>query len=326
MKKNRVISVESTSIYVCEVNSEDYISITDMAKAKDDDSRAADVIKNWLRNRSTIEFLGVWESINNPNFNYVEFDHFRKEAGLHTFVLSVSQWVEKTNAIGICAKSGKYGGTYAHKDIAFEFGSAISPQFKLYLIKEFQRLKEEENNAQNIEWNFRRTLAATNYRVHTDAIKENLIPWGYMKNAPDQLVYASEAELINLALFGITSKQWREKYPEETNECKTLRDCADTNQLIVLSNLESMNAMLLRKGVKDADKRFDILRNEAEQQLISLNKLNKDYASIISPNKKRVIEQQKTHTNTEPIIDPEKSQMPFGDAIKKIANAGKPKE
>lgn len=320
MKKNRCIEVEGKIICVSEINQDDYISLTDMVRGSGDDC----IIYNWMRTKHAVEFLGIWEGLNNPDFKGLEFATLFNEAGKNSFHLTPKKWIDATGAIGICSKSGRKGGTYAHKDIAISFASWVSPSFQIYLIKEFQRLKDEENSIHNIEWNMRRTLAATNYRIHTDAIKEELIPWGYLKNKPDQLVYASEAELINLALFGITSKQWRAKYPEETNECKTLRDCADTNQLIVLSNLESMNAMLLRKGVKESDKRFDILRTEAEHQLISLNKINKDYATIISPNKKRVIEQQALHTNTDPIINPDTSQMPFGDAIKKISRAGKP--
>jgi hypothetical protein len=219
-------------------------------------------------------------------FKLIEFDELKSEAGTNRFTLSPQQWIKKTGAIGLYAKSGRYGGTYAHKDVAFEFAAWISPQFKLYLIKEFQRLKEEQNDKTNTEWNVRRILAATNYRIHTDAIKEGLIPWAYMSNKPDHLVYADEAELLNLALFGITSSQWKKQYPEDAAACKNLRDHADTTQLIVLSNLESMNAMLIRNGIKDAGKRFGILRNEALKQLESLNKITKSRSITGSrPNK-----------------------------------------
>ncbi len=176
MAKNKIITVQNIPITISSQDGSDYICLTDMANAKESDSRAADIIKNWLRNRYTLEFLGTWELMNNPDFKVVEFDHFKMNAGLPSFVLSASEWIEKTNAVGISVKKGKYGGTYAHRDIAFEFGSAISAPFKLYLIKEFQRLKTEENSKLNLDWNLQRTLAKINYRIHTDAIKENLIP------------------------------------------------------------------------------------------------------------------------------------------------------
>ena len=204
MATNKTIEVQLTKVSVTSFNGEDYICITDMAQAKSDSSRAADVIKNWIRTRTTLEFLGTWEKIYNPNFKVVEFDHFKTQAGLPSFVLSPTQWVEKNNAIGIFSKAGRYGGTYAHKDIAFEFGSAISAEFKLYLIKEFQRLKEEENDRLKLEWNLQRTLAKVNYRIHTDAIKENLIPPTLSKDKIN-FVYADEADMLNMALFGMTA-------------------------------------------------------------------------------------------------------------------------
>jgi hypothetical protein len=197
----------------------------------------------------------------------------------------LKEFAQKTNAIGLIAKAGRYGGTYAHKDIAFEFGTWISPSFKLYLIKEFQRLKEMEGNAQNLEWNFRRSLAATNYRIQTDAIKENLIPWGDTSQKIDVYIYAEEAELVNLALFGITSKQWKEKYPQKAAHYKNIRDFIDTNRLIVLSNLESLNAMLIRRGT-DKMERYEILRETAISQLTSLNRMVKDPVTIESPHQK----------------------------------------
>ncbi len=245
ISKNQVIEVQRTSICISNNNGEDYICITDMAKAKTDESRAADVIKNWMRTRTTLEFLGSWEKIYNPNFKVVEFDHFKSQAGLPSFVLSPSQWVDKTNAIGIFSKAGRYGGTYAHKDIAFEFGSAISAEFKLYLIKEFQRLKQEENDRQKLDWNLQRTLAKVNYTIHTDAIKENLIPTK-LNTAQISLIYASEADLLNMALFGITAAEWRKKNPQAQGN---IRDQATLEQLVVLSNLESINAVLIRQGL-----------------------------------------------------------------------------
>ena len=214
MVKNKVITVQNLPITVTTEEQSDYICITDIAAAKSDDSRAADVIKNWMRNRNTLEFLGAWEQIYNTNFKVVEFDHFKQQAGLHTFVLSVSEWIETTNAIGIFVKKGRYGGTYAHKDIAFEFASAISPVFKLYLIKEFQRLKEEENNLQKIEWNAKRFLSKNNYFIQTNAIKHYIIPNCNYKEDLQWLPYAEEADLINVALFGFTAKAWRESTPE----------------------------------------------------------------------------------------------------------------
>ena len=204
------MNVDNTEITVIKQKAEDFISLTDMAKGKNTNSRAADIIKNWLRNRYTIEFIGTWEVINNPDFKVVEFDHFKTQAGLHSFVLSVSEWIEKTNAIGLIVRKGKYGGTYAHKDIAFEFGSAISVPFKLYLIKEFQRLKEQEH--QNLEWTVKRELAKINYRIHTDAIQQHLIP-KQLTNKETAMVYADEADVLNMALFGKTARQWREQNP-----------------------------------------------------------------------------------------------------------------
>lgn len=194
MAKSNTINVQNIPVSITSINGDDFICITDMAQAKSDTSRAADVIKNWIRTRSTLEFLGTWEKIYNPNFKVVEFDHFKTEAGLPSFVLSPTQWVEKTGAIGIFSKAGRYGGTYAHKDIAFEFGSAISAEFKLFLIKEFQRLKTEENDRLNLEWNFQRTLAKVNYKIHTDSIKENLIPQ-ILDKKQTTLLYASEADV-----------------------------------------------------------------------------------------------------------------------------------
>jgi hypothetical protein len=209
MAKYNKIEVQSVAVSISAYNGEDYICITDMAQAKSDASRAADVIKNWIRTRTTLEFLGTWERIYNPGFKVVEFDHFKSQAGLPSFVLSPTQWVEKTNAIGIFSKAGRYGGTYAHKDIAFEFGSAISVEFKLYLIKEFQRLKEDENNRLKLEWNLQRTLAKVNYHIHTDAIKAKLIPEA-ISSQQASMTYASEADLLNVALFGVTAKEWRD--------------------------------------------------------------------------------------------------------------------
>jgi hypothetical protein len=222
MVKNKVIEVQDTSVSVVNHNGEDYICITDMARAKSDHARAADVIKNWIRTRTTLEFLRAWENIYNPNFNVVEFDHFKSQAGLPSFVLSPSQWVEKTQAIGVFSKAGRFGGTYAHKDIAFEFGSAISAEFKLYLIKEFQRLKQEENDRQKLDWNLQRTLAKVNYTIHTDAIKEQLIPAKLNKQQISQ-VYASEADLLTWHFLALLPQTGDSKIRKQREICAIRR-------------------------------------------------------------------------------------------------------
>lgn len=273
MAKNRIITVQNVSVTVSTEEMDDYICITDMAAAKSDNSRAADVIKNWIRSRSTLEFLGTWEQIYNPNFKVVEFDHFKQEAGLHTFTLSVTDWVENTNAVGIYVKRGRYGGTYAHKDIAFEFASAISPVFKLYLIKEFQRLKEEENDLQKLEWDAKRFLSKNNYLIQTDAVKNYLIPVCNYREDLKWLPYAEEADLLNVALFGFTAKAWRDANPELAGK-SNVRDYATINELTVLSNLESHNVQMIREGKGKMD-RFMSLKEIAEYQLRVLNEAEK---------------------------------------------------
>ena len=265
MGKNRVITVQNISVTITQAEMEDYICITDIASAKSDDYRAADVIKNWLRNRNTLEFLGTWETIYNPNFKVVEFDHFKQEAGLHTFVLSVSEWIEKTNAVGLFVKKGRYGGTFAHKDIAFEFASAISPVFKLYLIKEFQRLKEKENNIQKIEWTAKRFLTKNNYLIQTDAIKNYIIPVCNYRDDLKWLTYAEEADLLNVALFGFTAKMWRDSNPELAKN-SNVRDYATIHELTVLSNLETHNAQMIREG-RSKEERFTVLKDIASYQM-----------------------------------------------------------
>lgn len=273
------INVKDSEITIITIANKDYISLTDMANAKESQSRAADIIKNWLRTRYAIEFLSVWEQINNPNFKVVESDHFKMQAGLPSFVLSVSEWVEKTKAIGIIVKKGKYGGTYAHKDIAFEFGSAISVPFKLYLISEFQRLKEEEQK--QLGWSAKRELAKINYHIHTDAIKQNLIP---QELTPQQIaiVYANEADVLNMALFGKTAQQWKNQNPKlKGNQ----RDYATMNQLICLSNLENLNAVLINENRPQADRliklnqiaiqQINILQTVEKRQLLKENKNEK---------------------------------------------------
>lgn len=231
-------------------NNQDYISLTDIAKHKDS-NRTNYIIQNWMRARSTIEFLGLWEKLNNENFNSIDFDAFKNEAGSNSFSLTPQLWIERTNAIGIQSKSGRHGGgTYAHKDIAFEFASWISPEFKLYLIKEFQRLKEEENRKLSIGWDVKRMLAKINYRIHTDAIKEHLIPENLAKFAKD-LVYANEADLLNLALFGLKAQDWENKNVDKTGN---IRDYATVEQLVILANLETLNAEFIRQGLASLDR------------------------------------------------------------------------
>ena len=273
MAKNRIITVQNIPITVSYEDMDDYICITDIAAAKSDNSRAADVIKNWIRSRSTLEFLGTWEQIYKPDFKVVEFDHFKQEAGLHTFTLSVSDWINSTNAIGFYVKKGRYGGTFAHKDIAFEFASAISPVFKLYLIKEFQRLKEKENDLQKLEWNAKRFLSKNNYLIQTDAVKNYLIPACNYREELQWLPYAEEADLLNVALFGFTAKAWREANPELAKK-SNVRDYATINELAVLSNLESHNAQMIREG-KDKTDRFAVLKEIADYQLNILNEAEK---------------------------------------------------
>ena len=250
MTKRKTIQVQDISISITLENGSDFICLTDMANAREGESRAADIIKNWLRNRYTLEFIGTWEQINNPDFKVVEFDHFKMQSGLPSFVLSVSEWIEKTNAIGITVKKGKYGGTFAHRDIAFEFGSAISASFKLYLIKEFQRLKEDENDRLHLTWNLHRTLSKINYRIHTDAIKEHMVPHTISKEQAN-LVYANEADVLNMALFGKTAKQWRDDNP---NAEGNIRDQANIEQLLVLANIESMNAEFIKMNLPQSER------------------------------------------------------------------------
>ena len=265
MQKNKVITVQNLPISISKEDIDDYICITDIAAAKSDESRAADVVRNWLRNRRTLEFLSTWEEIYNPNFKVFESEHFKKQAGLLTFTPSISEWVENTNAIGIFVKKGRYGGTYAHKDIAFEFASAISPVFKLYLIKEFQRLKEEENNLQKLEWDAKRFLTKNNYLIQTDAIKHYIIPNCNYRDDLRWLPYAEEADLLNVALFGFTAKAWRESNPELA-KTSNVRDYATINELTVLSNLETHNAQMIREG-KSKEERFQILKEIADYQM-----------------------------------------------------------
>ena len=259
------ITVKDTSVTIISVNENDYINLTDIAKYKSNDPTA--VIGNWLRNRNTIEYLGIWESLYNPNFKPLEFEGFKKEAGLNAFTLSPTKWINTTNAIGIISKSGRYGGTYAHKDIAFKFASWISVEFELYIVKEFQRLKNEEH--QQLGWSAKRELSKINYRIYTDAIKQNLIP---QEVTPVQanIIYANEADVLNVAMFGMTAKQWREANPELTGN---IRDYATINELICLSNMENLNAVFIEQGMPQS-KRLVRLNQIAIHQMSILESGN----------------------------------------------------
>lgn len=260
--KKRSITVKNAPITIVTSLDQDYISLTDMVRSFEGGSA---LIEQWLKNKDTVLFLGVWEQLNNPGFNSLEFEGIKNEAGRNSFYLSAKKWVEATDAIGLLAKAGRYGGTFAHKDIAFEFGSWLSPEFKLYLIKEFQRLKDEEARTTSLEWSFQRTLTKVNYKIHTDAIKAHLIPQRLTK-AQMATVYASEADLLNMALFGQTAAQWRWGHPDEKGN---MRDVATLEQLIVLSNLESINAVLIHQGL-DATSRVQQLNRIAITQMRSL--------------------------------------------------------
>lgn len=248
-KKLQKIIVQGVEIITFVKNKSDYLSLTDIAKYRGI-TETGDVVKNWMRNRSTIEFLGLWEKLNNSKFKPVEFDRFRNEAGSNSFVLSPSKWISRTNAIGLVTRQGRGGGTYAHKDIAFEFASWMSAEFKLFLIKEFQRLKEEESLRLTLGWDVKRLLAKINYKIHTDAVRDHLIPDNIFKKQTN-IIYANEADVLNVALFGKTAKDWRNENP---NRDGNLRDCADVTQLVVLANLEGINAELIRQGLPQSER------------------------------------------------------------------------
>ncbi len=264
------ITVQGTDVVILGCKEGDYISLTDMLRAKDGEF----FISDWLRNRNTVEFLGIWEAVFNPAFNHGEFATIRSQAGLNSYKLSVKEWVEKTNAIGLKATPGRYGGTFAHPDIAFEFGMWISPEFKIYLVKEFRRLKEQENDRLHLGWDLQRTLAKINYRIHTDAIRDTLLPPA-LSPVQTSAVYASEADLLNVALFGRTAKQWRDAHPGAEGN---IRDHATLEQLVVLTNLESLNSVFIRQGLP-APERLTHLNEIAITQMRSL---------LASPNTKRL--------------------------------------
>lgn len=278
------LNVNEIEIVLYKQNEKEYISITDMAKFRDSE-RTNYIIQNWMRTRSAIEFLGLWEQLNNPNFKSIEFDAFRNESGSNSFTLTPKKWIESTKAIGIISKSGRYGGTYAHKDIAFEFASWISPTFKLYLITEYQRLKEIETNQYNLEWNVKRILSKTNYHIHTDAVKNYILPEKNYEEGYEWITYAEEADLLNVALFNCTAKDWRDANPELAKKSMNIRDIASINELAILSNLESLNAEMIKEQVSKQD-RFLKLREIARYQLSVLNE--KDFMKALKKLNDRV--------------------------------------
>ncbi len=267
MVKNKKIDVQGTSISVLALSESDFISLTDMTSGFKEGSG---LIGKWITNKNTIEYLGIWEKINNPDFNYPEFGVINQEAGVNRFIMSVGQWISRTQALGMVVKAGRYGGTYAHKDIAFHFAMWLSPEFQIYLVNEFQRLKDEESNRLKLEWNFQRHLAKVNYHIHTDVIKEKLIPENLSKQQTS-FIYANEADVLNMALFGKTAKQWRDQNP---NEKGNIRDTATIEQLVVLSNLESLNAVLINQGLSQPE-RLEQLNQIAITQMKSLVKHTK---------------------------------------------------
>ena len=270
MPKINKLTVRNVEISLLKVNDEDYICLTDMVKNEDGD----DHIRNWMRNRNTVEYLGIWEQLNNPNFKGVEFDTFRKQAGLNSFNLTPKKWIDATNAIGLISKSGRYGGgTYAHKDIAFNFGMWISPVFQLYLVKEYQRLKSIESNKYGLEWDVKRILSKANYRIHTDAIKDYIVPKAGYAKKKEWLLYANEADMLNIAVFGCTADDWRKANMDRALRNENLRDMASINELAVLTNLESINSLLIKKGLSKGE-RLKILIQTAKEQKETLDKID----------------------------------------------------
>ncbi|NOX64980.1 MAG: KilA-N domain-containing protein [Chlorobi bacterium] len=283
------LKVNELEIVLYKQNEEEFISLTDMAKFRDSE-RTNYIIQNWMRTRNTIEFLGLWEQLRNPNFKSIEFDAFRNESGSNSFTLTPKKWIETTNAIGIISKSGRYGGTYAHKDIAFEFASWISPTFKLYLITEYQRLKEIETNQYNLEWNVKRILSKTNYHIHTDAVKNFIIPEKDYEKEKEWLLYTEEADLLNIVLFNCTAKDWRDANPGLVKKSMNIRDIASINELAILSNLETLNAQMIKENI-DKNERFLKLKEIAKYQLTILNE--KDFMKALKKLNNNVYIEQK---------------------------------
>lgn len=284
MAKTRKIEVKRVVISVSERNEDDFISLTDIAAGFEGGSA---LIEKWLRNKNTLEYLAVWERLNNALFNSTEFEGIKNEAGTNRFMMSAKQWIEKTKSIGILASAGRYGGTYAHKDIAIEFCAWISPEFKLLLIREFQRLKQQEALQTNQEWYLKRTLSKVNYRIHTEAIKDHLLPELNLSKHREGLIYADEAELLNLALFGMTSKEWRQKNPELTLKGMNIRDYANLHQLTVLSNLESYNAIMINKGMDKPTRLIELNQTAIHQLKILQTMQTQAFDKLKSPNLKR---------------------------------------
>ena len=286
MNTSKKITVQSTEISVLiGKNDNDYISLTDMVKANDEE----DLIRNWMRNKNTLEYLGVWESLNNPNFKGVEFDTFMKEAGLNRFNMTPRKWIEATNAIGIVSKAGRNGGTFAHKDIAFNFGMWISPTFQLYIVKEYQRLKEQESDPLSLEWNAKRILSKTNYTLHTDAIKNVIIPKMDIEAIKHGIIYATEADMLNIILFGCKAKEWAQANPNLASKGINLRETASINQLVVLSNMESANSEMIKQGVS-RKQRFEILHKMAKEQLkvLDTNNTEQRFRKILPDGTKKI--------------------------------------
>lgn len=300
------INVQGTEINIFSQGDKDFMSLTDMVANQEEGSK---LIEKWLTNKNTIEFLGIWEQLYNPNFNSPEFGGIMNQAGTNRFYLSVKQWIEKTGAIGITAKVGKTGGTYAHKDIAFNFGLYISPIFNLILIKEFQRLKEIENNQYGLEWNVKRVLSKANYQIHTKAVKEYIVPKAGYTQAKEWILYADEADLLNIVLFGCTAKQWREANPQRHLNGENIRDMASINELAILSNLESLNSTLIKNGVSRKD-RFKILHDTVKEQRKVLDSI--DFLKTI----------KKEHNST--YIDAQKKTSIFDQQLKGLLKVTPP--
>jgi hypothetical protein len=288
------LRVNDLEIVLYSEKESEFISLTDMAKFRDS-QRTNYIIQNWMRTRNTIEFIGLWEKLHNPLFKGIEFDAFKNEAGSNSFTLTPKKWIEATNAIGIISKAGRYGGTYAHKDIAFEFASWISPTFKLYLIQDYQRIKEIETNQYNLDWNVKRLLSKTNYLIQTDAVKNFILPETDYESDKHWLVYAEEADILNVALFGCTAKDWRNVNPKLAEKRMNIRDIASINELAVLSNLKSMNAEMIREKIPK-EERFSKLRAIAKYQIKILNE-NNDLKTIKKKSAETYISEQKKPNN-----------------------------
>ena len=327
MSKNSILKVQGKDINITQVNEKDFISLTDIVSAMDG---AHSLIGNWMSNKNTIEFLGLWEGINNEHFNFTGFHEVKNEAGANRYMLSVKKWAEQTNAIGIISKSGRHGGgTYAHEEIALEFCAWLSPAFKLYLVKEFKRLKEAEGSNHNVEWNVKRVLSKANYHIHTSAIKEYRVPKENLPKDKEGIIYADEAELLNYAVFGFTSKAWREENPELVLKGHNLREYASINELAILSNMESINAVMLGAGV-DRKTRAQQLRILAKKQLEAISNIDfeKSYRKTVEGNFQNKIDKSIKVKSLNQLENNNEVNFngSFGDAISKIAQAGKPKE